>query len=107
MCRLGTRTVGFEAIPGEVPQEALRHLRTGGVMSAQEQHPDPSPSISAAAISCLLYPAHGGSHQQVSHGLVEQHVGGPPVERVEAPLTALLLLDQPRVLELAYMVGDL
>src|SRR5918993_3307692 len=40
-------------------------------------------------------------------GLVEQLLDCYPVKGVETPLTTLLLADQPGLLELADMIGDL
>src|SRR5687767_8267192 len=48
-----------------------------------------------------------GTGEQAGGGLVEQLAGDLPIEGVEGPLPAPLLLHQPGVLELLHVVGDL
>src|SRR5215217_2427449 len=48
-----------------------------------------------------------GSREQEIRGLAESFPGCLSIEGVEAPLPAPLLADQPRVLELPHVVGDL
>src|SRR5215204_916297 len=40
---LGTGAEYLKAVASKVAQQTLRHLRAGGVMSAQEEHPGPPP----------------------------------------------------------------
>src|SRR5215208_2558372 len=65
-------------------------------------------ALSAAATApALLYGTVLRSREQPIGGLTKQPSGGLPVERVEGPLPAPLLTNQPRVLELLHVVGDL
>src|SRR5215211_1192874 len=63
-----------------------------------------SPTSAAAATDRA--PLLGGGEQAI-RGLAEQLARSLTVEGVEAPLPAPLLVHQPRVLELLYVVGDL
>src|SRR5215218_8597216 len=62
------------------------------------------PVASAAAIACVRLLGGG---EQAGGGLAQQPARGLPVEGVEGPLPASLLFNQPRVLELPHVVGDL
>src|SRR5215203_1742273 len=65
-------------------------------------------ALSAAATApALLCGTVLRSREQPIGGLTKQPSGGLPVERVEGPLPAPLLTNQPRVLELLHVVGDL
>ena len=74
--RLGTRAERLEAVPG--------HLGAGRVVGAQEEN---TPALRSAICARATVQMGRGLGDQVSRGL--------PVERVEAPFAAPLLMHQP------------
>src|SRR3712207_6033272 len=61
----------------------------------------------ASAAAATQYAPFLGIGEQVIGGFAKQLAGGLPIEGVEAPLPAPLLVYQPCVLELLHVVGDL